>query len=90
MANFERCIFRIDLNYWLRDESGGWTKLPEMTSDEAIAYSIRERLQIHVRHSAQSQGAFARDVAAERFGIDWRRSGLWFVATVGIPIWARY
>jgi len=90
MSKRERCILRVDLNYWLRDEDGCLHDLGTMPSDEAIAYSIRNRLQIRVIHSQQSQGAFAHDVAEERFGVNWRNAGLWFVATVGIPIWARY
>jgi len=90
MANFERCILRIELSYWLRDEDGSLHDLGKMTSDEAIAYSIRNRLQIRVIHSQQSQGGFARDVARERFGLYRANASLWFVATCSVAIWARY
>lgn len=60
-----------------------------MSNDEAVALSIRERLQIRKVYP-QSQGAFARDVARERFGLHRAGMGLWYVASVAVPIWTHF
>ena len=89
MTNFQRCILRVGSATWMQDEQGACRDLGRMTNDEAVALSIRERLHIRVVRP-QTQGAFARDVAAERFGLNRANMGLWFVATAAVAVWARY
>jgi len=89
MTNVERCILRVGCSTWLQETDGCCRSLGSMSNDEAVALSIRERLHIRVVRP-QSQGAFARDVAQERFGIRFGHAGLWFVASVGVAAWARY
>jgi len=89
MTIVERCILRSGVSTWLQETDGVCHSLGSMTNDEAIARSIRERIPIRRIHP-QSQGAFARDVARERFGLKRGHNSLWFVACMSVPIWARF
>jgi len=60
MAIFRRCIIRVGKTYWEQDESGKCVDLGRMSSDEAVALSIRSRVPIFVVRG-RAQGAFAND-----------------------------
>ena len=89
MSKFERCVLRVGHHVWIQDWDGSCRDMGNMTPDEAIALSIRCQIPIRVAHQ-KSQGAFARDVAAERFGLKRGGLGLWFIPALLVEVWARY
>jgi len=89
LQKFERCVLRVGHHVWIQDWDGSCRDMGKMTPDEAIALSVRARLPIRVARQ-KTQGAFARDVAIERFNLVRGHAGLWFAASVAIQAWARY
>jgi len=89
MSDLERCVVWVSNQAWLHDLDGSTLPTGFRTMSQGHAYA--EFLGIPFRVvNVGTQAGFAKDVSIERFGLSRPSEGLWFTATTGTPVWARF
>jgi len=87
MADYQRFVL-FDARLTWRRENGCWDCLGTLSESEAIDLARLGDYPLR-RSVAVSHARFARDVAAERFGLKGGSRAVWGQTSCGVPIWAR-